>query len=210
MKESERMHSTPRKPGTNRGMSELPASKAAAGPTVNLFYPMNEFYERSGAPLPRVVQVQGCDVPEPYRSLLVHDRDMTPTLTNAYQREMKLRILKKVINQWVFAREIILEVEGSATVAVFAAIKIYLNLFNPEPKRIILEGKQPFGRILHEHGIIHSSRPQAFIQVNSDETINHALRLTGHHVLYGRRSALLNSSQVPLAQVLEILPPSQP
>jgi chorismate-pyruvate lyase len=209
MKESERMHSTPRKSGTNRETSKLAASKVTAGTPVNLFYPMNEFYERSGTPLPRVVQVQGCDVPEPYRSLLVHDRDMTPTLTEAYQREMKLRILKKVINQWVFAREIILEVEGSASVAVFAAIKIYLNLFAPEPKRIILEGKQPFGRILHEQGIIHSSRPQAFIQVNSDETINHALRLTGHHVLYGRRSALLNSSQVPLAQVLEILPPSQ-
>jgi chorismate-pyruvate lyase len=204
------MQSTTRKPRTIRKTLELAASEVASGPAVNLFYPMNEFYERAGVPLPRVVQVQGCDIPEPYRSLLVHDRDMTPTLTEAYQREMKLRILKKVINQWVFAREIILEVEGSTSVAVFAAIKIYLNLFAPEPKRIILEGKQPFGRILHTRRIIHSSCPQAFIQVNSDQTINHALRLTGHHVLYGRRSALLNSSQVPLAQVLEILPPCQP
>jgi chorismate-pyruvate lyase len=123
---------------------------------------------------------------------------------------MKLRILNRFIDHAVFSRQIVLEVDGSAMVAVFAAIKIYLDLFDPESKRIILEGKRAFGSILHDQGIVHTSRPQAFLQVNSDETINQALRLTGIHVLYGRRSALLNSSGTPLAQVLEILPPTQP
>jgi chorismate-pyruvate lyase len=179
-------------------------------PAVNLFYPMNEFYEVSGTPLPQVAQIDGADMPDPFRSLLVHNRDMTPTLAEAYQKEMKLRILNRVINQSIFSRQIVLEVEGTANIAVFAAIKIYLDLFDPESKHIILEGKKPFGNVLHDQGIIHSSRPQAYISVNSDHTINQALGLTGQHVLYGRRSALLNSSEIPLAQVLEILPPTQP
>jgi chorismate-pyruvate lyase len=185
-------------------------STVTRGPSVNLFYPMNEFYKGSGVPLPHVVQIQGPDMPNPFRDLLVHNRDMTPTLTEAYQREMKLRILNRFIDHAVFSRQIVLEAEGSGEVAVFAAIKIYLDLFEAESKRIILEGKKAFGSILHEQRIVHSSRPQAYIQVESDATINNALGLAGQHVLYGRRSALLNASEVPLAQVLEILPPTEP
>lgn len=178
-----------------------------ADPAVNIFYPMNEFYESSGAPLPQLDQVQVPDIPEPYRSLLVHDRDMTSTLTEAYQREMRLRILRRVLDRSVFAREIVLEVEDSGKTAVFAAIKIYLNLFPLEAKRLILEGKQPFGAILHRQRITHISRPNTFFQVIADETISHALSLTdhpltGHIMLYGRQSTLLNTSENPLARVL--------
>ncbi len=204
------MHSSHDKPEMNGEKLGMTDSTVTRGPSVNLFYPMNEFYEESGVPLPHVVQIEGPDMPNPFRTLLVHNRDMTPTLTEAYQREMKLRILNRFIDHAVFSRKIILEVEGSSQVAVFAAIKIYLDLFDPESRRIILEGKKAFGSILHQQRIVHSSRPQAYIQVDSDQTINEALGLTGNHVLYGRRSALLNSAEIPLAQVLEILPPTKP
>lgn len=177
-------------------------------PALNLFYPMNEFYKQAGAPLPQVVQVAPNDVPEPYRSLLVHDRDMTPTLAEAYQRTMQLRVLNRILRDDVYAREIILRIEGNGRAVVYAAIKIYLDRFPAEARRLILENKQPFGTILSGQGIVHSSRPEAYIQIVADDVINHALGLTGRAVLYGRRSALWNASQVPLAQVFEIVPPS--
>jgi chorismate-pyruvate lyase len=186
----------------------MAASLEAAKPAVNLFYPMNEFYERSGVPLPPVVRVEGCDVPEPYRSLLVHDRDMTPTLAEAYQRNMLLRILQRFLDDKVFSREIVLEAEGDSRIVVYAAIKIYLGLFPPEAKRLILEGKTPFGTVLQRQGIVHTSRPLAFFRVPADDVIKRALGLRGHPVLYGRRNALLNAGGVPLAQVLEIVPPA--
>src|SRR6266404_2816907 len=55
-------------------------------PDSNLLYPLNEFYEQAGLPLPPAVQVAAREVPEPYRSLLVHEREMTPTLEVAYRR----------------------------------------------------------------------------------------------------------------------------
>ena len=177
-------------------------------PDPKLFYPLNEFYEHEGLPLPHFVRVDGRDVPEPYQSLLVHDRDMTPTLASAYGKTIQLRILRKRRRHDVFSREIVLEPEGNGRKILFGAIKIYLDLFAPEARQRILECKQPFGTILQEQGIVHSSRPEAYIQVDADDIINHALGLTGHAVLYGRRSALWNSSQHALAQVLEILPPS--
>ena len=190
------------------GAAVAMAPSSATTLAFNLFYPLNEFYDRAGVPLPSVVRVEGSEVPEPYRSLLVHDRDMTPTLTEYYQRTMQLRILKRVLTETVFAREIVLEVEGQGKTAVYAAIKIYLDLFPPEAKRQVLEGKLPFGTVLQTQGMIHSSWPQAFLRVAADETINRALGITGHSVLYGRRSALLNTAQMPLAQVLEIVPPA--
>ena len=180
-----------------------------ASPELDLFFPMNEFYDQAGLPLPTVVQVADSDVPEPYKSLLVHTLDMTPTLAGAYQRSIQLRVLKHALRGGVFSRQIILVPEGSQKPVLFGAIKIYLERFPDEARRLVLEMKQPLGAILHNQGIVHASRPEAFIQVTADATINSALGLTGSHRLYGRRNALWNASQKPLAQVVEILPPAE-
>ena len=178
-------------------------------PPLNLFYPLNEYYERSGLPLPAVARVEGRDVPEPYRSLLVHDRDMTPAVEEACQRKVELRVLKFALHGGVVSRQIVLVPEGGARAVVFGAIKIYLKHFPDEARRLVLEKKQPLGTILHTQGMIHTSRPDAYIQVTADALINSALDLTGATLLYGRRNVLMDASQNILARVLEILPPSQ-
>jgi chorismate-pyruvate lyase len=179
-----------------------------AKPDSDLFYPLDEFYEQVGLPLPAVARVEGREVPEPYRSLLVHDRDMTPTLADAYGRSVNLKVLSYSFRDKVFSRQIVLELEGDGKPVVFGAIKIYLDHFPPEAKRLVLERKLPLGTILQTQRIAHSSRPEAYIQVDADSVISSALRLTGPCQLYGRRNALWNSSRYPLAKVVEILPPS--
>jgi chorismate-pyruvate lyase len=179
-------------------------------PDLDLFYPLNEFYELSGTPLPSVTRVEGCDVPEPYRTLLVHQRDMTPTLAGAYGRNIQLRVMRKELRDHVYARQIILETAGNGEVVLFGAIMIYLERFPPSARRLVLEGRQPLGGILQSEGVSHTSRPEAYIRVEADTLIQEALGLTGPHILYGRRNALWDSSQQALAQVVEILPPSGP
>jgi chorismate-pyruvate lyase len=168
---------------------------------------MNEFYELYKVPIPPIVRVEGHDVPEPYRSQLVHNRDMTPTLAEFYRQPMRLRVLNRFLTDNVFAREIVLEAENDGRTAVYAAIKIYVDLFDTEGRRLIFEEKTPFGTILQQRGIVHSARPIAFFEVTADDTIDRALGLTGHGTLYGRRNALFNAEHAPLAQVLEIVPP---
>jgi chorismate-pyruvate lyase len=179
-------------------------------PELSLLYPLNEFYDQLGLPLPTVVRVEDRDIPEPYKSLLAHSRDMTPTLAEAYQRGIQLRVLKYRLRDDVFSREIILVTEGEEEPVVFGAIKIYLDRFPVEARRLVLEMKQPLGTILQTQGIAHTSRPEAYIRVTADATINSALGLTGSsQLLYGRRNVLWNAAQQPLAQVVEILPPSE-
>jgi chorismate-pyruvate lyase len=177
-------------------------------PEPNLLYPLNEFYDRLGLPLPAVVRVEERDVPEPYKSLLVHTRDMTPTLAGFYDRGIQLRVLRHALRRDVFSREIVLVLEGDERPVVFGAIKIYLERFPAEARRLVEEMKQPLGTILQTQGIVHASRPEAYIQVMADAAINGALGLTGSHRLYGRRNGLWNASQQALAQVVEILPPA--
>ena len=172
-----------------------------------LLYPLNEFYEQSGLPLPSVVKIEGSDVPAPYRQLLVHKHDMTPTLKEAYQRKIHLRVLKYFVRAKVYSRQIVLLLEDDTPVE-FGAIKIYLEHFPPRARRLILEKKQPLGTILHTQGIAHTSRPAAYIQVTADDVISDALHLTAPCLLYGRRNMLFDSSQNVLAQIVEILPPS--
>lgn len=176
-------------------------------PELNLFYPLNEFYEAAGIPLPAVVRVEDSFVPEPYRSLLVHQRDMTPTIAAAYRRSVQLRVLKHTLRDNVFSRQIVLILAGDEKPVVFGAIKIYLQRFPPEARRLVEAMKQPLGTILQTQGIAHASRPEAYIQVTADAVIEAALRLTGRHRLFGRRNVLWSAAQEPLAQVVEILPP---
>ena len=175
---------------------------------LNLFYPLNEFYEQSGQPLPSVARVEAEEMPEPYRSLLVHESSMTLTLEKAYQRGVRLRVLKSALFGNVLSRQVVLVLDGDATVVEFGGIKIHLQHFPPQARQLVLEGKQPLGSILQSQGIEPASRPEYYIQVMADALIAGALHLAGPCLLYGRRSALLDSSRRTLAEIVEILPPA--
>jgi chorismate-pyruvate lyase len=176
---------------------------------LHLLYPLNEFYESAGIALPQATRINGREMPEPYRSLLFHDRDMTPTLEAAYHRKMNLRVLHYALREEVFSRQIVLIPENSDAPVVFGAIKIYLEEFSDEARALVLERKLPLGTILETQGIKHYSSPDAFFEITPDATILDALKIASAPVLYGRRNVLGNAAGRKLAQVLEILPPAE-
>jgi chorismate-pyruvate lyase len=173
---------------------------------VDLLYPLNEFYE-TGLPLPTVERIEGKQVPEPYRSLLVHRYDMTPTLERFHRQPIHLQILQRHHQGDVFSRQVLLLNHGEKPVE-FGAIKIYLDQFPPRARELILECRRPLGSILSTEHILHTSHPRAYVRVTSDATIGAALRIGESIPLYGRRNALVSSSWKTLAEILEILPPS--
>lgn len=175
---------------------------------LDLLYPLNEFYAQAGLTVPSATRINGREMPEPYRRLLVHDRDMTPTLEAAYDRKMNLRVLKYSLDHEVFSRQILLVPEGGETPVVFGAIKIYLDEFPTAARDLVLERKMPLGTILESQSIRHFSKPDAFFEVEADASICQALGISGPARLYGRRNVLGNGTGRKLAQVLEILPPA--
>lgn len=173
-----------------------------------LAHPLDEFYAQLGLTLPPLEQVDGEAVPQPYKQLLVHNDDMTPTLEKFYAQDIHLRVFGRRRKGNEYFREVVLLLDNNDQPVEFGAIKIDLELFSDEAKKQILEERRPLGHILNEGGIKHSSRPKAFLRVASDKVINEALQLTGAHVLYGRRNTLFDSQDRPLAEIVEILPPA--
>ena len=173
-----------------------------------LIYPLDEFYEAAGLPLPPMNAISGSDVPEPYRSLLVHARDMTPTLEGAYGRNIQLRVLQRSLASNVLSREVVLVPEGSSAPVAFGVIKINLEHFPGDAKDLVLEGRQPLGAILRSQAIEHASHPDTYFQLHADALIRKALHLPEPCVLYGRRNVIASGNARTLAHVVEILPPS--
>ena len=172
-------------------------------------YPLDEFYALAHRALPALERVEGDDVPEPYRKLLVHNEDMTPILEKFYGERIFLNVISRQTREDFYFREVILLTERTRTPVEFGAIKINLALLPPQTRRLILEEQEPFGTILTEHKIPHSSRPKAFLRIQADAFIKGALQLRGEHVLYGRRNTLFDPQQRALAEIVEVLPPAQ-
>lgn len=179
-----------------------------AAPTANaiLAHPLDEFYAIEGQPLPPLAQVDGQAVPEPYRSLLVHQNDMTPTLESFHGCGVHLDVLGRRRKDDAYFREVILRLDSNKQPVEFGAIRINLSLFAPEAREQILHERLPLGHILHQHRIPHTSRPRAYLRLASDKLISKVLELSGAQVLFGRRNTLYDPQQRPLAEIVEILP----
>jgi chorismate-pyruvate lyase len=171
-------------------------------------YPLDDFYSQAGLPLPPIDQIQGDAMPEPYRSLLVHQNDMTPTLETFHKDQIHIRALSRNQRNGFYFREVVLELDATGQPVEFGAIKIMLDLFPAEARQLILAEREPLGHILATCAVIHSSRPKAYLKIQSDDLINRALQLEGEHTLYGRRNTLFDPKKRALAEIVEILPPA--
>ncbi len=173
-------------------------------------YPLDEFYALANRALPPIEQVPGDAVPEPYRQLLVHQNDMTPTLEKFHADRVHLKVISRQTRGDFYFREVVLFTERSKAPVEFGAIKINLDLFPAAARRHILEEKEPLGTILGQDHIGHSSRPKAYLRLEPDAFMREALGLgAGQMILFGRRNTLFDPQQRPLAEIVEILPPQK-
>lgn len=170
-------------------------------------YPLDEFYAREGLPLPRIEMIQGSEVPEPYRSLLVHANDMTPTLQAYHSSMIHLEILRSDPRGDFYFREVMLRLDRDNSPVEFGANKINLSLFGPAEKRLILEERLPLGQILKQCEVPHTTAAKAFLRVETDSFIGRSMGLTAPQVLYGRRATIWDPQRRPLSEIVEILPP---
>ncbi len=179
-----------------------------AAATFSAAYPLDEFYAQAGLTLPPLQQIDGEAVPEPFKHLLVHLDDMTPTLEKFHKGTIHIQVLSSRRTQNAYFREVVLLLDGSNKPVEFGAIKINLELFPEKARQLILEEHLPLGHILGEHTIKHSSQPKAYFRVASDKRINAAFKLAGAHILFGRRNTHFNPQGLPMAEIVEILPPA--
>lgn len=168
---------------------------------------LERFYSKLGLTLPLINDLVGAEMPQPYRDLLVHSSDMTPTLEAFYRQPMRLSVLTREQHDVSYLREVVLKSADDARPVEYGVIRISLNHLPPPASLRVLEEQRPLGNILQSEGIPHLSWPQSFFSVHSDSHLSHVLYLAQPAVLYGRRNVLLDGSRRLLAEVIEILAP---
>jgi chorismate-pyruvate lyase len=184
-----------------------PAHSNGHAPGTGLLYPLDEFYQRAGLMIPRASKVDGSEVPEPYKSLLVHDSDMTPTLERHHGERIHLRTIGRRVDGEALSRLVVLTTNDSNKPVEFGAIVIHLDQFPAEARETIIGCRVPLGTILADYSVDHYSRPTAYLRVSADPLINGSLETAGAEALYGRRNVLRTPDGRVLADVIEILPP---
>lgn len=188
--------------GTGAGSAEVMGSELP-----HAVFPLNEFYARSGVPLPKFEILDGAAVPEPWRRLLVHDDDMTPTLEAHHGGEIHIEVLGRERRGNAYFREVVLRLDRDDRPVEFGANRIALDLLPAVVRRLVLDEQLPFGHILKAHEVPHAGHPTAYFRVESDALMNRAFGLEGRHLLYGRRNTLRDPEGRALSEVVEILPP---
>jgi len=186
-------------------MDQVIKSRSGEERTVN---PLEPFYRASGVAVPSYEAVDGAIVPEPYRRLLVHDRDMTSTLEAFLGQPLSLKVLETRREDDCLSREVVLTGDRDGTPAEFGAIRVHLDrLPDGAARHRVEEGRWPLGRILRDLAIEHRCRPVSYFRVGTDELMRRALALRADGPLYGRHNRLYGASDALLAEVTEILPP---
>ena len=202
------MHTTPR---TWDAADASVAATADANVCPKFLNLLAEFYgELASPPAIDARMVMPAAIPEPQRSLLVHQRDMTSTLSRFHGEPIELRVLDCKLLGDHYRRHIVLETAHSQRPAEYGAIRVNLSLLEASVQSEVLRARGPLGGILTAHGIAFGCCPGAYFTIFSNALIGESLRMDGPGWLYGRCNCLSNASGRTIAEVVEILPPSNP
>jgi len=154
--------------------------------------------------------IHAAEVPQPFHGLLVHERDMTSTLTEAHGEEISLVVLEQRTSETEVVRHVVLSGRESGRPLEYGASRIRLDALPASALDDVLEGKKPLGGILNAEGTPYGSCPGGFLRVRPDEQIARALGMNGRprpEWLFGRCNCLTRGDGGTIAEVVEILPP---
>lgn len=167
---------------------------------------LRRFFERGGHVFPELRMISGDRTPEPYKSLLVHQADMTSTLEKFHGDRIHLRVLRTETEGSLYFREVVLLLDATDKPVEFGIIQIYLDRFPQRAVTAILEARLPLGRLLHDFNVPYVSSPRGFFEVTPELDTCELLGVQAGQALYGRRNSLLNPEGKMLADIVEILP----
>ena len=179
-----------------------------SGELLSLLLPLHFFYEQTGKKLPSVELVNGDELPDPDRSLLVHESDMTSTLKRFHGSDLSLNVLRSENSDGYLIRMVVLERIDNGRPVEFGAIGIRLEKLQKSLRDAVIAQKTPFGGLLEEYRVNYRSKPKGYFHLIADSRIADALGEKVKAKLYGRCNELTDLEGFAFADIVEILPSS--
>lgn len=171
-------------------------------PTANSLYALFP----ASADRPVCTPISGDEMPEPYRSLLVHTHHMTVTVERHYGGPVDVNVLESAHDGDEYARKILLRVRHTGRVVQFGIVQIDLTFLSPPVREKIVEGKTPLGRVLIEHNVLRHILPAGYLKVEPSPRMCEWFGLAEPTTTYGRLGIIYTDGK-PAIEVLEILAP---
>lgn len=171
----------------------------------NVLYPLDFVYRRAGVELPKAKVVQPRDIPLPYRSLLVHDDDMTLTLERHFGGQVVLRPLSTFTSRGSYFRRVLLVQEYAGRPVEMGAIRMRLDAFGARLRNKILKNEIPFGRIMRDGHFVYKSDAKAFLAVTPNPEMMGVFWMREPRILYGRRTEIIRHG-TKIGDIVEVLP----
>jgi len=145
-------------------------------------------------------------MPEPYRSLLVHEHHMTVTVEAHHGSLVDVKVLERKRDGNSYARKILLALRSDRRIVQFGLVLIWLDYCSPEVRAEILAEKTPLGRILINHNVLRRIEPTDYLRVTPGPEMMQWFGLTTSQPAYGRL-ALIHCDGKPAIELLEIVAP---
>jgi hypothetical protein len=180
------------------------AARSGAG-RARVPYPLDVVYAQAGIEAPLARDVEPGEIPPPYRSLLVHERDMTLTLEEHFGGRVTLRPLSTFRDGDSYFRRVLLVQEYSARPVEMGAIRIDLGALPPRVRATILRNRVPLGRLLRDGGVDYKSRPVRFLAVTPNPEMMGVFWMRERRTLYGRQTEMTTDGR-KIGDIVEILP----
>jgi hypothetical protein len=145
-------------------------------------------------------------VPPPYHGLLVHQHHMTVTVEAHHGDLLNVRVLDRRHQGDVYARKILLTLQGSGRVVQFGIVRIHLNYCTPAVRQAIVAGKTPLGRILIQHNVLRRIEVTDYLRVTPGPAMMKWFGLDRPRTSYGRLG-IIHCDGRPAVELLEIVVP---
>jgi len=191
--------------GSRSALPPRPSGVASRPHQNGLIYPLDLVYARAGLEMPKVSVVAPERIPQPYRSLLVHDTDMTLTLERHFGGRVALRPLSTFTSRRSYFRRVLLVQEYSGHPVEMGAIRMRLDVFSAPLRTKILRNEIPLGRLLRDGKFQYQSRVKSYLRVTPNAEMMGVFWMREPRVLYGRRTEVVHQD-TKIGDIVEVLP----
>jgi hypothetical protein len=154
--------------------------------------------------------LDGDEMPQPYRMLLVHEGDMTSTLERFHGSQIRLDVLRVGPPGGCYVREVILWRESDRRPVEYGMLEADIDAYPPGLRPAVLAGERPLGFLLNSARVSFVSRRLGLFRVAAERMAGLLPDGTGGGFRYGRYNQLLTADRRSLAKIIEILPEEEP
>ena len=168
-------------------------------------HPLDLAYSKAGLEPPAAKAIAPAKIPQPYRSLLVHQNDMTLTLEAHFGGRVVLRPLSTFTSGPWYYRRVLLAQEYSGRPVEMGAIRMKLSALPRKVQAEIRRNQVPLGRLLRDAGVDFTSMPRQFFAVVPNDEMMGVFWMREEKTLYGRRTEVMLDGRA-IGDIVEILP----